>query len=65
MSKEVFDEVEKITISVLSTNGGLEYWEHDSKVTPGGAELLELAREAKGKVPNFGELIPWWKLPES
>ena len=65
LSKEVSDEIKKLTISVLSTNGGLEYWEHDSKVMPGGEEILELARKAKGKVPNWSELIPWWKQPET
>lgn len=65
LSKEISDEVEKMTISVLSTNGGLEYWEHDSKAMPGGGEILEMARKAKGNVPNWSELIPWWEQPES
>jgi len=65
LSKEIADEVEKVTIAVLSTNGGLEYWEHDSKAMPGGDDLLELVKQAKGKNPNWAELIPWWDLSKS
>ena len=61
LSQEIADEVKKITIAVLTTDGGLEYWEHDSKVTPKGPELLALAKELKGKEPNFTELLPWWR----
>lgn len=64
LSKELANEVEKVTISILSTDGGLEYWEHDSKVTPGGEELLAKVREAKGKIPNFTDLVPWWKISQ-
>lgn len=61
LSQEITDEIKKITIAVLITDGGMEYWEHDSKITPGGSELLALAKEAKGKQPNIAELIPWWR----
>ncbi len=61
LSRELADEVKKVTIAVLTTDGGLEYWEHDSKVTPKGPELLALARELKGREPNFTELLPWWR----
>lgn len=61
LSKELAEEVRKITLAVLTTDGGLEYWEHDSKITPGGLELLALAKESKGKQPNITELIPWWR----
>ena len=60
LSQQVADEIEKVTISVLSTDGGLEYWEHDSKATPGGEELLELVRATRGQQPSWTELIPWW-----
>ena len=60
LSQEIADEVKKATIAVLTTDGGLEYWEHDSKITPGGPELLALAKELKGKQPNITEMIPWW-----
>lgn len=65
LSKEIADEIEKIAISILSTDGGLEYWEHDSKATPGGAEILELARKAKVESPSWTDLIPWYKLPKT
>lgn len=61
LSQEIADEVKKLTIAVLTTDGGLEYWEHDSKLTPGGQELLALAKELKGEQPNITELIPWWR----
>ena len=62
LSQEIADEVRKVTLAVLTTDGGLEYWEHDSKITPGGPELLALAKESKGKQPNISELIPWWRF---
>ncbi len=65
LSKEIAEEIEKIAISIISTDGGLQYWEYDSKATPGGSEFLELARKAKGESPNWTDLIPWWKLPKS
>ena len=65
LSKEIAEEIEKITILVLSTDGGLEYWEYDSKATPGGTELLELVRNAKGESSNWTDLMPWWKLPKT
>ena len=61
LSQEIANEVKKVTIAVLTTDGGLEYWEHDSKITPGGPELLALAKELKGQQPNITELVPWWR----
>ena len=61
LSRDIADEVRKVTLAVLTTDGGLEYWEHDSKITPGGRELLALAKELKGKQPNITELVPWWR----
>lgn len=61
LSEEIAKEIRKITLAVLTTDGGLEYWEHDSKITPGGAELLTLAKASKGKQPNITELVPWWR----
>ena len=61
LSPAFADEVQKLALAVLTTDGGLEYWEHDSKVTPGGAELLALAREKKGQEPSISDLIPWWR----
>jgi hypothetical protein len=60
ISPNLVDEVSKIVISILSTPGGLEYWEHDSKATPGGAELLRAVKEQAGQNPTWTELMPWW-----
>ena len=60
ISADVVDEVYKIVISILSTPGGLEYWEHDSKLMPGGAELLRTVKEQAGQNPTWTELLPWW-----
>ena len=49
----------KFVVAILSTPGGLEYWEYDSKATPGGDELLAMARESVGEQPNILEILPW------
>ena len=54
------EEIHKLIIAVLSTPGGLEYWEYDAKATPDGLELLETVRERQGKEPSWIELMPWW-----
>ena len=60
ISPDLVDEVSKIIISILSTPGGLEYWEYDSKATPGGAELLRTVKKQAGQNPTWTELMPWW-----
>ncbi len=60
ISSDIVEEVNKIVIAILSTPGGLEYWEHDSKATPGGIELLTIIKEQAGRAPNWIELMPWW-----
>ena len=56
LSREIHD----VVVAVLSTPGGLEYWEYDSKATPDGVELLETVKERQGKQPSWIELMPWW-----
>jgi hypothetical protein len=53
-------EIHKVVISVLTTSGGLEYWEHDAEATPDGPELLAEVRERRGREPSWVELMPWW-----
>jgi len=60
ISSDIVEEVNKVVIAMLSTPGGLEYWEHDSKATPGGIELLTIIKEQAGRAPNWIELMPWW-----
>lgn len=56
---EIPGEASKFVIAILSTPGGLEYWEHDSKATPRGDELLEKAKRSVGEQPNILEILPW------
>ena len=56
---EIPTEASKFVVAILSTPGGLEYWEHDSKATPRGDELLELAKQSVGEQPNILEVLPW------
>ncbi len=65
MAKEISDEVSKVVVAVLSTPGGLQYWEHDSKATPRGEELLRMVKEARGQQPSWTELMPWWAADRS
>ena len=60
ISSDIVEEVNKVVIAMLSTPGGLEYWEHDSNATPGGIELLTIIKEQAGRAPNWIELMPWW-----
>ena len=56
---EIPTEASKIVVAILSTPGGLEYWEHDSKATPRGDELLDIAKRSIGKEPNILDVLPW------
>ena len=61
LDQKLTEEIHKIVIAVISTPGGLEYWEHDAKATPDGLELLAVVRERKGQEPSWIELMPWWR----
>ena len=56
---EIPIEASKFVVAILSTPGGLEYWEYDSKATPRGDELLEKAKSSVGEQPNILEILPW------
>jgi hypothetical protein len=60
LDPKIAEEIHKVVIAVLSTPGGLEYWEYDAKATPDGIELLAEIRKTKGEAPSFIELMPWW-----
>ena len=60
ISSDIVAEANKIVIAILSTPGGLEYWEHDSKATPRGEELLRTVKKQAGQAPNWIDLMPWW-----
>jgi hypothetical protein len=60
LSEDIAAEVRKVAIAVLSTDGGLEYWEHAQRITPHGPALLEAVKKARGTQPSMAELVPWW-----
>ena len=60
VSKDIADEVTKLVIATLSTQGGFEYFEHDWKLFPGGAELLSKVKASKGEQPTLTDILPWW-----
>lgn len=60
LSSELVEQITDAVVAVLSTKGGLEYWEHDAHVTPGGLELLNLVKSGDRKVPSWDQLLPWW-----
>ena len=60
-----FDAIaEDMLVMVLSTKGGLQYWELDSKATPGGEERLRRVKSPTRPTPTFDELFPWWREKE-
>ena len=60
LDPKLTEEVHKVVIAVLSTPGGLEYWEYDAKATVDGIELLAEIRASRGEVPSWIDLMPWW-----
>jgi hypothetical protein len=60
ISKDIAVEATKVVLATLTTQGGYEYIEHDWKLFPGGAQLMEQVRACKGKTPNLTEVLPWW-----
>jgi hypothetical protein len=60
LDPKIPEEFRKLVIAVLSTPGGMEYWEHDAKASPDGPELLAKVRENQGKTPSWTDLLPWW-----
>jgi len=60
LDSKLKEEIHKLVLSVLSTPGGLEYWEHDAKATPDGTALLAEVRNRQGRDPSWIDLMPWW-----
>jgi len=60
IDKKISEEIHDLTVAVLATPGGLEYWEYDSQATPDGAELLAIVRDTVGKSPSWTDAMPWW-----
>jgi hypothetical protein len=60
ISKDLAEESTKVLLSTLTTQGGYEFIEHDWKLFPGGAELMELVNRSKGEMPTLTEILPWW-----
>ncbi len=56
----LYEDCTDFVVSMLSSPGGLQYWERDSEVTPKGEELLEMVKSGTRNVPPIGELLPWW-----
>ncbi len=56
------ETTEDLMAMILSTKGGLQYWELDSQATPGGGERLRLIREGSRSVPAWNSLFPWWRV---
>lgn len=60
LSSDITEQITDVVFSVLSTKGGLEYWERDAHATPGGLELLELVKSGDRDVPTWDQILPWW-----
>ncbi len=60
ISKDIAEESTKVLLSTLTTQGGYEFIEHDWKLFPGGAELMELVNRSRGEIPTLTEILPWW-----
>ena len=64
LSDDVSAEATKVVIAVLSTPGGYEYLKHDWQLYPGGAEILRMVEESRGKVPCLTDVQPWWSAKD-
>lgn len=56
----LFEDCTDFVVSLLSSPGGLQYWERDAEMTPRGNELLELIKSGQRDVLPIGEILPWW-----
>jgi hypothetical protein len=63
ITHEIAETATEVLVSILSTPGGLQYWERDAEATPFGTELLAKAKAKSGLLPPFNELFPWWHDP--
>lgn len=61
ITQEIADTATEVLVSILSTPGGLQYWERDAEATPFGTELLAKAKAKEGHLPPFHDLFPWWR----
>ncbi len=55
------ETTEDLMAMILSTKGGLQYWELDSQATPEGDERLKFVKAPTRSVPSWDSLFPWWK----
>jgi hypothetical protein len=64
LSRDHSDRCTDFVPSVLSTPGGLQYWEKDAFATPRGPELLELLKSSERSVPPISDVMPWWSVDD-
>ena len=57
---DLYEDCTSFIISLLSTRGGLQYWELDAGLTPKGQELLTLIKSGERAIVPIDELLPWW-----
>ena len=65
VSNDLYEECTDFIVSVLSSPGGLQYWEFDSETTPKGKELLTIIKSGERGVAPIGELLPWWSSDDA
>ena len=63
--QSLYDDATDFLVSILSTPGGLQYWERDAGATPHGKELLDLVHRGQGRLPPVTELLPWWAADDA
>lgn len=64
LSDELIVGATKVVIAILTTPGGYQYLKHDWKLYPGGAEILRMVEESRGKVPCLTDVQPWWSAKD-
>ncbi len=57
---ELYEGCFDFVVALLSTPGGLQYWEIDAALTPKGTELLETIKSGRRNVKPITEVLPWW-----
>ena len=60
LPKAFGDTVEDLLVAILSTKGGMQYWEYDAKGTPEGDDIMRRVQSPQRPTPKFDELFPWW-----
>lgn len=54
---------EDFLVMVVSTKGGMQYFEYDMQTTADGSALMQLIKSPPRLTRTLDEVFPWWEVP--